>query len=300
VAVDQPERPGDAVPARRSAGADLPLLVSAAALAGLPPDRAVVVDCRFDLARPGAGRAAFLEGHIPGARYAHLDEDLAAPPRPDTGRHPLPDPAAFAATCGRLGISRDRWVIAYDDASGAFAARLWWLLRWAGHPAVSLLDGGFAAWRAAGLPVESGPAAAAPAEFSPASGAEPTITATGLATALAAGTRQLVDVRAPERFAGRVEPIDPVAGHVPGAVNLPFARALGPDQRFRPPAELRELYAPLLAGGSPADLVFMCGSGVTACHGLFAMTLAGLPGAALYPGSWSEWIRDPSRPVATG
>jgi thiosulfate/3-mercaptopyruvate sulfurtransferase len=300
MAVDQPEPTAAAGPARRSAGRDLPLLVSVAELAALPPGRAVVVDCRFDLARPGAGRAAWLDGHIPGARYAHLDEDLSSPPGPATGRHPLPEPAAFAASCTRIGISRDSWVIAYDDASGAFAARLWWLLRWAGHPAVSLLDGGFAAWRAAGLPVEPGAVAVTPAVFSPASGAEPTIAAGELATALAAGSRRLVDVRAPERFAGRVEPIDPVAGHVPGAVNLPFARALGPGQQFRPPAELRELYAPLLAGRSPADVVFMCGSGVTACHGIFAMTLAGLPGATLYPGSWSEWIRDPERPVATG
>jgi thiosulfate/3-mercaptopyruvate sulfurtransferase len=300
VAVDQPEQPGDAAPARRSAGADLPLLVSAADLAALPPGRAVVVDCRFDLARPAAGRAAFLEGHIPGAGYAHLDEDLSSPPGPATGRHPLPDPAAFAATCGRLGISRDRWVIAYDDASGAFAARLWWLLRWAGHQAVSLLDGGFGAWRAAGLPMESGPGTAAAAVFRPAADAEPTITAAELATALATGARQLVDVRAAERFTGQVEPIDPVAGHVPGAVNLPFTRALGPDQRFRPPGELREMYAPLLEGRSPAHVVFMCGSGVTACHGIFAMTLAGLPGAVLYPGSWSEWIRDPARPIAAG
>ncbi|MBL8226160.1 MAG: sulfurtransferase [Chromatiales bacterium] len=300
MAVDQPERPAAPATGRRSAGTDSPLLVSVAELSALSPARAVVVDCRFDLARPGAGRTAWLEGHIPGARYAHLDEDLASPPGPGTGRHPLPDPAAFAATCARLGISRGSWVIAYDDASGAFAARLWWLLRWAGHPAVSLLDGGIAAWRAAGLPVESGPGTVAPAVFRAASGAEPTVAAGELAAGLAAGSRRLVDVRAPERFAGRVEPIDPVAGHVPGAVNLPFARALGPDQRFRPPDELRELYAPLLEGRVPADVVFMCGSGVTACHGIFAMTLAGLPGATLYPGSWSEWIRDPARPVATG
>jgi thiosulfate/3-mercaptopyruvate sulfurtransferase len=165
---------------------------------------------------------------------------------------------------------------------------------------VSLLDGGFAAWRAAGLPVEAGGIQAPVASFAPASGAEPTIGADALAAALATGSRVLVDVRAPERFAGRVEPIDPVAGHVPGAVNLPFARALGPDQRFRSPAEIRALYAPLLAGHGPDEAVLMCGSGVTACHGIFAMTLAGLPGAALYPGSWSEWISDPARPVATG
>jgi thiosulfate/3-mercaptopyruvate sulfurtransferase len=298
---EQPLIPPAAPVAHRSGSTSRPLLVTAADLAALPPDApVVVVDCRFNLQQPAAGREAYRQGHIPGARYAHLDDDLAAPPGPVTGRHPLPTPESFAATCGRLGIGPGTWVIAYDDAGGALAARLWWLLRWAGHPEASLLDGGLAAWRAAGLPVEAGEPNHPSCVFTPVSGREPTIDAATLAAALASGARTLVDVRAPDRYAGRSEPIDPVAGHVPGALNVPFARALDEQQRFRPPAELRELYAPLVAGRTPGELVVMCGSGVTACHGIFAMTLAGLPGAALYPGSWSEWIRDPSRPVATG
>jgi thiosulfate/3-mercaptopyruvate sulfurtransferase len=297
---DQPLTPPATRPAHGTGTPGRPLLVSATALAALPQDGSVVVvDCRFNLLEPGAGRVAFRAGHIPGARYAHLDEDLAGPAGPATGRHPLPTPAGFAAACGRLGIAPGTWVIAYDDAGGALAARLWWLLRWAGHPDVSLLDGGFAAWRGAGLPVESGDVAPGAATMPARGGCEPTIEAGPLAAAVATGARVLVDVRAADRYAGRQEPIDPVAGHVPGAINLPFAQALDGEQRFRPAAELQALYAPLVAGLEPADVVFMCGSGVTACHGIFAMTLAGLPGATLYPGSWSEWIRDPARPVAT-
>jgi thiosulfate/3-mercaptopyruvate sulfurtransferase len=273
------------------------LLVDSAALAVLQP-APVLIDCRFDLAKPAAGYAAFRQGHIPGARHAHLDEDLAGPTGPDTGRHPLPDAARFTAACARLGIGARTPVVAYDDGSGAFAARLWWLLRYFGHTSVRLLDGGLAAWRRGGYPLVTGDAApAAPVDppFLASAGHAPTVAA---ATLLGPGAPRLIDVRAADRFAGRVEPIDPVAGHVPGASNLPFAAALGEDSRFRPVAELRALYAAALGGVTPDRAAVMCGSGVTACHGLFALELAGLPGAALYPGSWSEWIRDPQRPVA--
>lgn len=263
----------------------------------------VIADCRFNLARPAAGEEAWRAGHVPGARYVHLDRDLSGPVTPATGRHPLPDPAAFARTLSRWGIGPGTRVVAYDDAGGAIAARLWWLLRWHGHRGAALLDGGFPAWVAAGLPVtsaappEPGPAPAARA----AAGCMPVIATDELAARLQAGTAPLViDARAPARFRGDEEPIDPVAGHVPGAVNAPFQACLDARGRFRPPGELRALFAPLLAGRPAAEAAVMCGSGVTACHALFAMELAGLPGAALYAGSWSEWIRSPERPVARG
>lgn len=265
--------------------------------AWLPGEPLAIIDCRFDLARPDAGLAAYRQAHIPGARYAHLDHDLAGPRTALSGRHPLPSAAAFAAACGRLGIGPGTPVVAYDDASGAFAARLWWLLRYFGHARVRLLDGGLAAWRAAGLPMAIGdpsPPDPAAAPFVPGPPLERTVEAEQIARG---AVGRLIDARAADRFAGRSEPIDPVAGHVPGAVNVPFAAALAADQRFRSPEALRELFAAALAGRPPPEAAVMCGSGVTACHGLFALALAGLPGAALYPGSWSEWIRDPARPV---
>lgn len=266
------------------------------------PRGVVVVDCRFNLMKPEAGRAAWLAGHIPGAFYADLDRDLAGPASPTTGRHPLPDPERLRALFGSFGIGPETPVVAYDEGPGAIAARLWWLLRWMGHPHVALLDGGLAAWQAAGLPLATDPPAAAPVRFTGQPGAMPSWETAPLAAALASGdTRlRLLDARAPDRFAGTTEPIDPVAGHVPGAINAPFTGNLGSDGRFLPPRELAARFAALAAGRSPGDVVCMCGSGVTACHNVFALELAGLPGAALYPGSWSEWIRSPDRPVATG
>jgi thiosulfate/3-mercaptopyruvate sulfurtransferase len=289
-----------APPPTADRGAAAAGLATVAELAGRPAgDPTVVVDCRFDLADPGAGRAAFLAGHLPGARYAHLDEDLAGPRTATSGRHPLPAPAAFVATCRRLGIGPGTPVVAYDAAAGAIAARLWWLLRFFGHAEVRLLDGGLPAWVAAGLPLAAGPEApvAGGPAFIPGT---PLETVRGAEELLAPAGPLLLDVRARDRYAGRQEPIDPVAGHVPGAVNVPFAGAVGPDGRFRPPDELRTLFAPVLGNRAPATVAVMCGSGVTACHGLFALARAGFPGAALYPGSWSEWVRDPARPVARG
>jgi thiosulfate/3-mercaptopyruvate sulfurtransferase len=260
----------------------------------------IVVDCRFTLTDPAAGRAAYGRGHIPGARYAHLDDDLARPPSAGEGRHPLPERERFAATLGRWGIGRDDAVVAYDEGSGAIAARLWWLLGWIGHSRRAVLDGGFAAWQEAGLPVEqTEPEVRARRYDAGAAKRESIVTTNDLAAAQAAGDL-LVDARAAPRYRGEQEPIDPKAGHVPGARNRPFSANVTPEGRFRAPAELRAELTQLLAGRSPDRLVAMCGSGVTACHLLLAMEVAGLSGGRLYAGSWSEWIRDPSRATRTG
>lgn len=265
-----------------------------------PPSGLVVVDCRFNLLKPEAGRATWLEGHIPGAFHADLDRDLSAPRRPDTGRHPLPEPGQLRALFSGWGIGRDIRVVAYDEGGGALAARLWWLLRWMGHTDVRLLDGGFAAWQAAGLPVSRDVPATRSGRFEGEPGHMPVRDAQRVAEGLAQDAITLLDVRATERFLGTVEPIDPVAGHVPGALNVPFSGNLTAEGRFQPDESLAGRYAPFAEGRDPAGIVCMCGSGVTACHGIFALELAGIPGAALYPGSWSEWIRSPDRPVATG
>jgi thiosulfate/3-mercaptopyruvate sulfurtransferase len=270
------------------------------------PDAApplIVIDCRFDLGNPSAGRRDYAAGHIPGARYADLNLDLSAPVGECTGRHPLPDPEAFGATLTRWGVTHASQVIAYDAANSSFAARLWWLLRWVGHRAAAVLDGGYQAWASVGGAVEvGGPSrSAGSAEpFIPRPGAQPTVSTPELRGFLGARERLIVDARAAERYAGKVEPIDPVAGHVPGAENQPFSLNLAPDNTFLPADELRRRWRARLGARDPAQLIAMCGSGVTACHHLLSLEIAGLPGAALYPGSWSEWIRDARRPVARG
>ena len=260
-----------------------------------------VLDARFDLARPDAGAEAFLAGHIPGAQYVHLDCDLSAKgdvPALCGGRHPLPTREHFAATVARLGITPATPVVVCDAQGGMFAARVWWMLRWIGHTAVAVLDGGVAAWTAAGGTLETGaarspvPASAYP--LSPEAG-QRVITADALQAQL--GRVTLIDARAPERYRGDVEPLDPVAGHIPGALNRPFSANLGVDGRFHAPETLRVAFTPLLGAG---EVVHQCGSGVTACHNLLAMEIAGLPAATLYAGSWSEWCRDGRRPVARG
>lgn len=260
----------------------------------------VVVDCRFNLLKPDAGRAAYLGGHIPGAWYADLDRDLSAPRGPGTGRHPLPDPNQLRALFSRFGITTGTRVVAYDEAGGGLSARLWWLLRWMGHEPVVLLDGGLAAWQNAGLSLSQANPVPRHDVFQGQPGHMPVLHTAEIAAALDQGAIRLLDVRAEERFLGRVEPIDPVAGHIPGALNVPFAGNLAADNRFQTPENLAERYAPFVEGRQPAEIVCMCGSGVTACQGIFALALAGMPGVALYPGSWSEWIRSPDRPVATG
>jgi thiosulfate/3-mercaptopyruvate sulfurtransferase len=268
---------------------------------------AVVLDCRFDLMNPAAGYNAYLAGHIPGARYADLNRDLAAPVTPASGRHPLPEPETFAATLDEWGIGNGTQVIAYDESNGMFAARAWWMLRWLGHRAAAVLDGGFKAWLAAGGAVAQGEEPASPAGATPSPGHfVPRVDATALVGAdevarLLRDARHLVvDARAAERFRGAVEPIDAVAGHIRGAVNHPFTGNLGADGRFLPPSVLRSRWEERIGGRSPGNVVAMCGSGVTACHNLLSLEVAGLHGAKLYAGSWSEWIRDPRRPVERG
>jgi thiosulfate/3-mercaptopyruvate sulfurtransferase len=278
-----------------------PLIAAEALAERLGRDDWIVVDCRFTLTDPPAGRQAYERGHIPGARYAHLDADLARAPGPADGRHPLPEPSAFGATLGGWGVTRTATVVAYDDASGAIAARLWWLLGWLGHQRRLVLDGGFAAWQHAGLPIETQLPTVAPQRYElarPPSGVS-VVTSEELPGRQAAGCL-LVDARAAPRYRGEQEPIDAVAGHVPGARNRPFSTNVTPSGRFRPARELRDELTELLAGRDPSELIAMCGSGVTACHLLLALEHAGLGGAKLYAGSWSEWIRDSRRPIETG
>ncbi len=279
----------------------LTTLVSTADLAARLGDPAlVVVDVRHDLASPERwGEERYAQGHLPGARFAHLDRDLSAAKTGRNGRHPLPDAADAARVMGRLGIGGDSQVVAYDNGSGMFAVRLWWMLRWLGHDAVAVLDGGFDKWTREGRPVTPEVPVVVPQVF-PLRRVAPVLTVQELAGALPSGSLALVDARAAERYRGEVEPLDPVAGHIPGARNRPFAANLNPDLTFKPAAVLRAEFAELL-GTTPLDrVVHYCGSGVSACHNLLAMEIAGLPGTRLYPGSWSEWCADASRPVATG
>lgn len=273
-------------------------LVSAAGLAArlADPDW-LVADCRAELSDREAGARAWRAGHIPGAIHADLERDLSAPVTPKTGRHPLPPVGAMAATFSRWGVSAATQVVAYDAGNGAYASRLWWMLRYLGHDGVAVLDGGFAAWLEGGHPVSDAAVTRGQAVFVARPRPEMLCDAGGVQAALARGER-LVDVRGAERFAGKVEPLDTVAGHVPGAVNLPFTQNLDARSRFRPKAELAELWRSrtgVTAGSSP---ICMCGSGVTACQALLSLEVAGLGGGRLYAGSWSEWIRDPGRPVA--
>lgn len=272
-------------------------LVDGATLAARLGDPAwVVVDCRHDLADPAAGEAAYARGHIPGAVFLHLDRDLSAAKNGRNGRHPLPDIATLAAALGRAGIGAGVQVVAYDDCSGMMAGRLWWLLRWLGHEAVALLDGGLPAWTAAGgaLSIEIPELSAR--IFTPAP-RDWVLSADQVLAGLGRPDRVIVDARAPDRFRGENESIDPVGGHIPGARNRFFRDNLGPDGRFKPPAQLRREWTEVLAGVAPEQVVHQCGSGVSACHNLLAMEIAGLPGARLYAGSWSEWCADPARPV---
>lgn len=260
----------------------------------------VIVDCRFTLTDTEAGRRAYAAGHLPGARYAHLDGDLSAPKSGSNGRHPLPDPAVFAQTLGRWGIAAGKQVALYDDSFGAMAVRLWWMLRWMGHDAVALMDGGLPKWQREKRPMTAEVPAVAPTVFLPHMRDGMRVDANAVLAASQSGAELLLDARPEMRFLGEMEPIDPVAGHVPGAVNLPFDDNLDLGGTFLGADELRELYEGLLDGRKPEQAIHMCGSGVTACHNLLAMEIAGLKGARLYPGSWSEWIADPRHPIATG
>jgi thiosulfate/3-mercaptopyruvate sulfurtransferase len=260
----------------------------------------VIVDVRHDLVHPDTwGEAQYRAGHIPGARFAHVDADLSAPKNGRNGRHPLPTPEQAAQTFGRLGIDRGKQVVAYDQNNGMFAARLWWMLRWLGHEAVAVLDGGYARWLAEKRPTSQESPVVAPAIFE-VQRVAPTVSASGVASSLPRHTLVLVDARAAERYRGDTEPIDPVAGHIPGALNRPYSRNLQPDATFRRAAELRSEFESMLHGRAVSDVVHYCGSGVSACHNVLAMAIAGYPLTRIYPGSWSEWVADRERPVATG
>ncbi len=258
-----------------------------------------VVDCRFNVMQPDAGPAAYQAGHLPGAFYADLDLDLASPPVPGSGRHPLPDPCRLKSLFGEWGVTPDVQVVVYDDAGGAIAARLWWLLRWMGHGRVSMLDGGLPAWQALELPMSTRPAGKHDTRFEGAPGAMAVLATGDIEMASGSDDLLLLDARAKDRFLGRVEPIDRVAGHVPGAVNMPFQMNLNAEGRFRPADELRELYQAIIGEHPAALIACMCGSGVTACHTLFSMELAGITGARLYVGSWSEWINQDAATITT-
>jgi thiosulfate/3-mercaptopyruvate sulfurtransferase len=255
----------------------------------------VVIDCRFDLQNPQWGFEDYQQAHIPGAAYAHLDNDLAAPVTPETGRHPLPDPEKMAERLGSWGVGSHSQVIVYDTSGGAYAARLWWQLRFLGHTNVAVLDGGFQKWQKEGRPVAQGQESHSPAVFTPTPQWQMIADVHTVDRIRADPEFLLIDARTPERYRGEREPIDPVAGHIPGAVNRFHGENLDMQGQFLSSNALHEQYVQLLGDTSSENVVAYCGSGVTSCHHLLAMEIAGLPGARLYPGSWSEWIRDPKR-----
>lgn len=276
-------------------------VISSSALAlHLGDDNVAVVDCRFKLGDEEWGERAYQSAHIPGAVYANLDRDLSGPKSGTNGRHPLPDPSTLARTFGRLGIASGVQVVAYDQDNGMFASRLWWLLRWLGHDAVAVLDGGFAKWTADGRETRSSTEARGARTFNAVPRPDMVVDVADVASLVTNKTWRLVDARAPERYRGDVEPLDKVAGHIPGAANHFFQANLDADGSFRSPEDLRaRVHAAV--GDVPTDrIVCYCGSGVTACHNLLAFEHAGLTGAKLYPGSWSEWSSDPARSVEKG
>lgn len=275
-------------------------LISPSALAQHLNDPSwVVVDCRFDLADPAKGEAAYRTAHIPGARYAHLDRHLSGAKTGTNGRHPLPDSETLIKTLGDLGIGSHSQVVAYDADNGMYASRLWWMLRWMGHDAVAVLDGGLARWQREGHAVRGGVESSTAAHFkgSPRPGWR--LTVDDVAKGLDDPTRLLVDSRTPERYRGIGETLDKVGGHIPGAANYFFQQNLAEDKTFKSRDVLKEQWTPILEGKDPKDVVVYCGSGVTACHNLLALEHAGIHGVKIFPGSWSEWSADPARPVAT-
>jgi thiosulfate/3-mercaptopyruvate sulfurtransferase len=259
-----------------------------------------IVDCRFDLQREHWGRDEYRAGHIPGAVYASLNDDLSAPRTGSNGRHPLPPVDALAATMSRFGIDRATQVVVYDQDSGLYASRLWWSLRYLGHDAVALLDGGWAKWLREGRPVRTGDESRQPAVFPPAPRSHMRLGIDEVIAGAGDPRTLLVDARGPDRFEGRSETVDPVAGHIPGATNHFYKWNVTDEGTMLPVDALRQTFAALLGDRAPEDVVMYCGSGVSACHNLLAMAHAGLTGPKLYPGSWSEWSSDPARPIETG
>jgi thiosulfate/3-mercaptopyruvate sulfurtransferase len=276
-------------------------VIDAESLARRLADRdLVVVDCRFRLDDPGWGEREYLARHIPGAVYAHLDRDLSGTKTGSNGRHPLPAIDALAATLGSFGVDGGTQVVSYDQDNGMYASRLWWLLRWMGHEAAAVLDGGFREWLAKNRPTTADRPSPQPRTFVPRVRAAMVATLEEVAMASRQGHRRLVDARAPERFRGEAETIDKAAGHIPGATNHHFLKNLDASGAWQAPAALRAELQTVLDGTPPDQTIAYCGSGVTACHNLLAMEHAGLRGAKLYPGSWSEWSSDPARPIETG
>lgn len=279
-------------------------IIEAAELAALlreAPEQVVVCDCSFDLANHAAGRLAYEAAHIPGAAYLPLEDVLSGTKNGRNGRHPLPDRERFAAEMAALGVSAATQVVAYDAADGMFAARLWFLMRWLGHADVAVLDGGLAMWRAGGNATSTAARAPRPrGDLVPKPSLVPTVDYATLLAASESGERVIVDARAPDRFRGENETLDPIGGHIPGARNRFFRSNLTAENRFKTADELGRDFRALLAGSAPDQVVSQCGSGVTACHNLLAMEIAGLRGAALYPGSWSEWCAQAGSPIARG
>ena len=277
------------------------LLISTQELAaGLADNNIVICDCRHDLMAVEKGRRAYAEGHIPGAHFLHLDEDLSGKKTGQNGRHPLPEINSFVQKMSSVGIDSNTRVIAYDDAGGPYAARLWWMLRWLGHDQVSILDGGINQWIAEGRAIDQTLPKTMPKIFVARQNDNMRVDANFILNNLNSPDAVVIDARTPERYRGETEPVDPVAGHIPGALNRLFKNNLNADGTFKTGTELRQEFSDLLGQTKPAQVINQCGSGVTACHNLFAMELAGLQGAKLYPGSWSEWCADPARPVAKG
>jgi len=275
-------------------------LVDTQTLAGhLDDPNWVVLDCRHDLARPEWGAAEYRASHIPGARFMHVDADLSGPLNGRNGRHPLPDPETFASKLGAAGVGQDTQVAAYDAQGGVYAARAWWMLRWLGHDAVAVLDGGYGKWLQEGRPKTDAPPHVVPKRFVPVV-RRPAVDAAFVASHLRDPALMLVDARAPDRYRGENEVLDPVAGHVPGAVNRWFKDNLDSSGTFKPAVQLATEWHAVLGDLSSPQIVHMCGSGITACHNLLAMEIAGLAGSRLYAGSWSEWCADPARPYLTG
>jgi len=260
----------------------------------------IVCDCRHDLANYSAGYKAYRTGHIPGARFLHLDVDLSGPKTGLNGRHPLPHPSTFCLRLGALGINNHAQIVAYDETGGVYAARLWWMLRWVGHTRAAVLDGGWQAWSKAGKPVTVEQPVFEATTFSGRVQAQSTVDSGQVLNHLEDKKALIMDARSNDRFRGENETLDPVGGHIPGAVNRFFRSNLGEDGRFKPAEKLKQEFTSTLNGLSPQSIIHQCGSGVTACHNLLAMEIAGLGGSRLYPGSWSEWVSDRRRPVATG
>jgi len=258
-----------------------------------------IVDCRHDLADPGFGRRAYADAHLPGAHFLHVDDDLSGPRSGRNGRHPLPDPHQLATRLGACGIDRNTQVVAYDDSGGMYAARLWWLLRWLGHGRVAVLDGGLQSWQRHGGALEQRTPSAEARQLDV--NLQPIWVDVDIVLGnLSGGSLMLVDARSPDRYRGENESLDPVGGHIPGARNRFFRDNLNPEGVFKSPEQLQQDFRKVLGEQAVEQVVHQCGSGITACHNLLAMEVAGLPGARLYPGSWSEWCADPDRPVASG